>query len=95
MPLTDADKINLHLSKVFHPLLRMLLCYFLTSPIHVFIVHYSNFQTEDKEFIGSLLSLFHNIRRAIHIHEDLSQNVQNPSELITGSFNSIKVLYFP
>ncbi|XP_038880778.1 uncharacterized protein LOC120072460 [Benincasa hispida] len=47
-------------------------------------------KTGDREFIGSLLCLFHNIKRAIHIHEDLSQNVQSPSELITGSFNSIK-----
>ncbi|XP_022949579.1 uncharacterized protein LOC111452887 [Cucurbita moschata] len=47
-------------------------------------------KTGDREIIGSFLCLVHNIRRAIHIHEDLSQNVQSPSELITGSFNSIK-----
>ncbi|KAG7028765.1 hypothetical protein SDJN02_09946 [Cucurbita argyrosperma subsp. argyrosperma] len=47
-------------------------------------------KTGDREIIGSLLCLVHNIRRAIHIHEDLSQNVQSPSELVTGSFNSIK-----
>ncbi|KAL0548036.1 hypothetical protein IC582_012475 [Cucumis melo] len=58
---TDAVKINLHLSK-----------------------------TGDRELISSLLSLYHNIKRAVHIHEDLSQNVQSPSELITGSFNGIK-----
>ncbi|XP_022980329.1 uncharacterized protein LOC111479729 [Cucurbita maxima] len=61
VPLTDAVKIYLHLSK-----------------------------TGDREFIGRLLCLIHNIKRAIHIHEDLSQNVQSPSELITGSFDSIK-----
>ncbi|KGN56775.2 hypothetical protein Csa_011673 [Cucumis sativus] len=46
-------------------------------------------KTGDRELIGSLLSLYHNIKRAVHIHEDLSQNVQSPSELITGSFNGI------
>ncbi|XP_022147064.1 uncharacterized protein LOC111016092 [Momordica charantia] len=63
VPLTDAIKINLYLSKI-----------------------------EDREFIGNLLCLFHNSRRAVHIHEDLSQNVRSPAELISGSFNSIKAL---
>lgn len=61
----------------------------------MFIGALSHLQKGDREFIGSLLCLFHNIKRAIHIHEDLSQNVPSPSELITGSFDSIKVRCFP
>lgn len=61
----------------------------------MFIGALSDLQTGDRELIGSLLSLYHNIKRAVHIHEDLSQNVQSPSELITGSFNGIMVRCFP
>ncbi|KDP39383.1 hypothetical protein JCGZ_01140 [Jatropha curcas] len=46
----------------------------------------------DKEFIASLLALFHNSRRAIELHEDLSQVAQGPAELIMGSFDGIKAL---
>lgn len=46
----------------------------------------------DREFIESLLSLVRNIQRAIQLHQDLSGNKHNPAELMTGSFNGIKVL---
>ncbi|XP_057486184.1 uncharacterized protein LOC130772309 isoform X2 [Actinidia eriantha] len=46
----------------------------------------------DREFIESLLSLVHNTRRAMDVHEDLSGSMRNPAELITGSFDGIKVL---
>ncbi|XP_074340657.1 uncharacterized protein LOC141678278 [Apium graveolens] len=46
----------------------------------------------DREFIESLLSLIRNIQRAIQLHLDLSGNTHNPSELLTGRFNGIKVL---
>ncbi|PSS35697.1 Protein transport protein like [Actinidia chinensis var. chinensis] len=46
----------------------------------------------DREFIESLLSLVHNTRKAMDVHEDLSGSMRNPAELITGSFDGIKVL---
>ncbi|XP_015887472.3 uncharacterized protein LOC107422525 [Ziziphus jujuba] len=46
----------------------------------------------DREFIVSLLSLIHNFRRAIELHEDLSQGTQHPAELVTGHYDGIKVL---
>ncbi|KAF8402075.1 hypothetical protein HHK36_013027 [Tetracentron sinense] len=53
-------------------------------------LHMSN--KADREFTESLLSLIHNIRMAIEMHEDMSENLQNPAELITGCFNGIKAL---
>ncbi|GFY81665.1 putative type 1 membrane protein [Actinidia rufa] len=44
----------------------------------------------DREFIESLLSLVHNTRKAMDVHEDLSGSMRNPAELITGSFDGIK-----
>lgn len=49
-------------------------------------------KNEDREFVQSLFSLIRNIQRAIELHEDLSANVHNPAELMTGTFNGIKVL---
>ncbi|OAY28238.1 uncharacterized protein LOC110602152 isoform X2 [Manihot esculenta] len=46
----------------------------------------------DEEFIGSLLALLRNSRRAIEMHEDLSQAIQGPAELIIGRFDGIKAL---
>ncbi len=46
----------------------------------------------DREFIASLLSLTHNIRRVVEMHQDLSGSMQNAAELLTGSFDGIKVL---
>ncbi|XP_058181161.1 uncharacterized protein LOC131299592 [Rhododendron vialii] len=46
----------------------------------------------DREFIGSLVSLICNIRRAMHMHQDLSGIMKKPAELIRGSFDGIKVL---
>ncbi|KAK1389775.1 Type 1 membrane protein [Heracleum sosnowskyi] len=46
----------------------------------------------DREFIQSLFSLIRNIQRAIELHQDLSANVHNPAELMSGSFSGIKVL---
>ncbi|KAE9450687.1 hypothetical protein C3L33_17413, partial [Rhododendron williamsianum] len=46
----------------------------------------------DREFIGSLVSLIRNIRRAMDMHQDLSGIMKKPAELIRGSFDGIKVL---
>ncbi|CAL5416660.1 unnamed protein product [Camellia sinensis] len=46
----------------------------------------------EREFITSLVSLVGNIRRAMEMHQDLSGSMRNPAELITGSFDGIKVL---
>ncbi|GMP77837.1 hypothetical protein CsSME_00033979 [Camellia sinensis var. sinensis] len=46
----------------------------------------------EREFITSLVSLIGNIRRAMEMHQDLSGSMRNPAELITGSFDGIKVL---
>ncbi|KAG5531282.1 hypothetical protein RHGRI_026035 [Rhododendron griersonianum] len=46
----------------------------------------------DREFIGSLVSLIRNIRRAMDMHQDLSGSMKKPAELIRGSFDGIKVL---
>ncbi|XP_062165967.1 uncharacterized protein LOC133872450 isoform X2 [Alnus glutinosa] len=44
----------------------------------------------DREFTANLLSLIHNFRRAVELHEDLVQST--PAELITGCFDGIKAL---
>ncbi|XP_058182265.1 uncharacterized protein LOC131300436 isoform X2 [Rhododendron vialii] len=46
----------------------------------------------DREFIGSLVSLIRNIRRAMDMHQDLFGSMKKPAELIRGSFDGIKVL---
>ncbi|CBI17325.3 hypothetical protein VitviT2T_007003 [Vitis vinifera] len=46
----------------------------------------------DTEFIASLLSLIHNIKRVIEMRQDLSGSMQNAAELLTGCFDGIKVL---
>ncbi|XP_065862848.1 uncharacterized protein [Euphorbia lathyris] len=46
----------------------------------------------DRDFVESLLALFHNSRRAIEMHEDLSHSTGGPAELIMGRFDSIKAL---
>ena len=46
----------------------------------------------NKEFALKLFALSHNIRKAIEIHEDLSQTLHKHAYLIMGSFNGIKAL---
>lgn len=46
----------------------------------------------DRDFTSSLLALSHNIRRAVDLHEDLSQSIQRHAELLIGHFNGIKAL---
>ncbi|KAI8537990.1 hypothetical protein RHMOL_Rhmol09G0066300 [Rhododendron molle] len=46
----------------------------------------------DREFIGSLVSLICNIRRAMQMHQDLFGIMKKPAELIRGSFDGIKVV---
>ncbi|KAJ6428309.1 hypothetical protein OIU84_023684 [Salix udensis] len=46
----------------------------------------------NREFIASLLALFHNSRRAVEMHEDLSQSTQPPAELVKGCFDGLKAL---
>lgn len=46
----------------------------------------------DREFALSVLSLIRNFRRAIEMHEDLFHGTRGPAELLSGSFDGIKVL---
>ncbi|PRQ35931.1 hypothetical protein RchiOBHm_Chr4g0385911 [Rosa chinensis] len=46
----------------------------------------------DRKFITSHLALIHNFRRAMELHEDLLHSIHSPAELLTGSFDGIKVL---
>nr|APA20112.1 putative type 1 membrane protein [Populus tomentosa] len=46
----------------------------------------------NREFITSLLALFRNSRRAVEMHEDLSQSTQPPAELLKGGFDGLKAL---
>ncbi|XVE81386.1 hypothetical protein DITRI_Ditri15bG0059200 [Diplodiscus trichospermus] len=45
-----------------------------------------------KELALKLFALSHNIKKAMEIHEDLSQILYRPAELIMGSFDGIKAL---
>ncbi|MBA0830689.1 hypothetical protein Goarm_015205 [Gossypium armourianum] len=45
-----------------------------------------------REFASKLFALSHNIRKAMQMHEDLSQALHRPAELIVGSFDGIKAL---
>ena len=49
-------------------------------------------QQVHREFALKLFALSHNIRKAMAIHEDLSQTLHRPAELIMGLFDGIKVL---
>ncbi|KAI7738531.1 hypothetical protein M8C21_031616 [Ambrosia artemisiifolia] len=44
----------------------------------------------DRNFITSIISLIHNIERAIQAHEDLVGSVPNPAELLNGRFDGFK-----
>ncbi|KAK1284380.1 hypothetical protein QJS10_CPB21g00101 [Acorus calamus] len=46
----------------------------------------------DREFVLSLVSLIHNVKKAIEMHEDFAESHQSPSELLTGSFTGIEAL---
>ncbi|KAJ4968132.1 hypothetical protein NE237_014833 [Protea cynaroides] len=46
----------------------------------------------DKEFALGLVSMIHNIRRAIEMHEEFSGSMQGLAELMTGHFTGIKAL---
>ncbi|XP_068496062.1 uncharacterized protein [Phaseolus vulgaris] len=54
-----------------------------------------NFHMSEKAvrmFVLDLMSLMRNVRRAIQLHDDLSQSTKSPAELLTGCFNGLKVL---
>ncbi|KAM7257426.1 hypothetical protein ACFE04_013167 [Oxalis oulophora] len=44
----------------------------------------------DRKFVGNILSLVRNLRRAMKMHENLSRSVEGPAELLMGSFDGIK-----
>ncbi|KAI3775957.1 hypothetical protein L1987_45717 [Smallanthus sonchifolius] len=44
----------------------------------------------DRKFIASIISLIHNVKRAIQVHEDLVGSVPTPAELINGRFDGFK-----
>ncbi|XP_012491537.1 uncharacterized protein LOC105803707 isoform X2 [Gossypium raimondii] len=47
-------------------------------------------QKVHREFATKLFALYRNIRKAMERHEDLSQTLCRPAELIMGSFDGIK-----
>ncbi|GAV59012.1 hypothetical protein CFOL_v3_02545 [Cephalotus follicularis] len=49
-------------------------------------------KTVDRKFLASLLSLVHNVKRAIQMHKDFSQGTQRHAELLMGCFHGIKTL---
>ncbi|BAT87696.1 hypothetical protein LR48_Vigan09g180500 [Vigna angularis] len=54
-----------------------------------------NFRMSEKAermFVFGLMSLMHDVKRAIQLHDDLSQTTKSPAELLMGCFNGIKVL---
>ncbi|KVI08273.1 hypothetical protein Ccrd_013361, partial [Cynara cardunculus var. scolymus] len=44
----------------------------------------------DREYTRSIISLIHNVERAVQLHEDLSQSMLTLSELIKGRFDGLK-----
>ncbi|KAI3704250.1 hypothetical protein L1987_74466 [Smallanthus sonchifolius] len=44
----------------------------------------------DRKFIASIISLVHNVQRAIQVREDLVGSVPTPAELINGRFDGFK-----
>ncbi|WVY94126.1 hypothetical protein V8G54_033214 [Vigna mungo] len=46
----------------------------------------------ERMFVFGLMSLMHDVKRAIQLHDDLSQTTKSPAELLMGCFNGIKVL---
>ncbi|KAI3746914.1 hypothetical protein L6452_09356 [Arctium lappa] len=44
----------------------------------------------DREFARSIISLIHNVERAVQLHEDLSRSMLTLSELIKGRFDGLK-----
>ncbi|XP_028203425.1 uncharacterized protein LOC114387436 isoform X1 [Glycine soja] len=44
----------------------------------------------ERKFIVGLMSLTHNVQRAIQMHDNLSQSAKGPTELLTGCFNGFK-----
>ncbi|KAJ0693985.1 hypothetical protein HanPI659440_Chr15g0603611 [Helianthus annuus] len=44
----------------------------------------------DRKFITSIISLIHNVERAIQVHEDLVGSVPTPAELLNGRFDGFK-----
>ena len=49
-------------------------------------------QKVHREFASKLFALSNNIKKAMEMHEDLSQTLHRPAELIMGSFDEINVL---
>ncbi|KAH1209948.1 Rho GTPase-activating protein 4 [Glycine max] len=47
-------------------------------------------QKAERKFIVGLMSLTHNVQRAIQMHDNLSQSAKGPTELLTGCFNGFK-----
>ncbi|KAK9145981.1 hypothetical protein Sjap_005884 [Stephania japonica] len=46
----------------------------------------------DKDFVVSIVTLVHNFRKAMEIHEDILRNIQKPAELLNGRFTGIQEL---
>lgn len=104
IPLKGGIQLKLDMSKVFAKInffcfYYIHICRFTVNRIffpfcspYVFYASPSNVQKADRKFIECLLSLIRNIQRAIQLHQDLSGNTHNPAELMTGSFNGIKVV---
>lgn len=50
-------------------------------------------QKAERMFVFGLMSLMHDVQRAIQWHGDLSQSTKSPAELLMGCFNGIKVCH--
>ncbi|MBA0764723.1 hypothetical protein Gotri_014019 [Gossypium trilobum] len=96
IPLTNGDNMNLHMSKVYElfltdtviPLLVVFCLEFLFTSLRA--LGFDCLQKVHREFASKLFALYRNIRKAMERHEDLSQTLRRPAELIMGSFDGIK-----
>ncbi|KAL5097701.1 hypothetical protein RYX36_002028 [Vicia faba] len=65
----------------------------LTIPLaNAALVNLHMSKKEERKFVIGLLSLAQNVKRAVQMHHEISQSTLSPAELLTGSFNGIKVL---
>ncbi|KAA3485508.1 Protein grpE [Gossypium australe] len=96
IPLANGDNMNLHMSKVYElfltdtviPLLVVFCLEFLFTSLKA--LGFDCLQKVHREFASKLFALYRNIRKAMERHEDLSQTLRRPAELIMGSFDGIK-----
>jgi hypothetical protein len=77
--------------RIFVRYIFLLVCAFVRTDWRFMCLY---LQKAERKFVIGLLSLTRNVKRAIQIHQELSHSRLNPAELLTGSFNGIKVCNF-